>query len=139
MQHRLAIRPRHQFAKTVAELGLIGLAALLAVFVATLVLAWRSRQATANLRWGSAGAAFAAYYIVMPLHALKGWPLDWEPANIYFWMFAAMAVMLPRLSERLRQAPRATLQQLWLSARAARRGQAAPRPVSAPARLKPSL
>ena len=128
-----------QFAKTVAELGLIGLAALLAVFVATLVLAWRGRQATAGLRWGSAGAAFAAYYIVMPLHALKGWPLDWEPANIYFWMFAAMAVMLPRLSERIRQAPRATLQQLWLSARAARRGQAAPRPVSAPARLKPSL
>ena len=109
-----------QFAKTVAELGLFGLAALLGVFAATLVLSWRGRQATTGRRWSSAAAAFAAYFIVMPVHALKGWPLDWEPANIYFWMFAAMSVTLPRLSNIPPEVSRVTLRELWQNARVAR-------------------
>jgi hypothetical protein len=86
-----------QYAKTVTELGILGLAALLAVFgmmvqsgVAILVRISGGRHSTT-------AAAFLAYFIMLPIHCLKGWPLDWEPGNLYYWIFAAMMLALPHL------------------------------------------
>ncbi len=118
-----------QYAKTVAELGIFGLAALLAVFAAMFIAAWRARQTLAGSPWSSAGAAFAAYFLILPVHALKGWPLDWEPANVYFWMFAALILALPRALTAPSLVPVANLRGLWQQQRKARRGETAPAPL----------
>jgi hypothetical protein len=82
----------------------------------------------AQRRWHSTAAALTAYFILLPIHSLKGWPLDWEPANVYFWMFGAMIIVLPRLAQERRPAVRSiALRELWLMQRQVRRG-AAPAP-----------
>ena len=64
-----------------------------------------------------------AYFILLPIHSLKGWPLDWEPANVYFWMFGAMIIVLPRFASEPHNAPRQIpLRDLWMMQRQARRG-----------------
>jgi hypothetical protein len=114
-----------QYAKTVAELGILGLATLLAVFTALVIAAWNARRDLRGTQWSSAGAAFAAYFTILPFHALKGWPLDWEPANVYYWMFAALVVTLPRLAAQPRARPMAVLHELWQQQRRARRAHTA--------------
>lgn len=118
-----------QYAKTVAELGIFGLAALLAVFASMFIAAWRTRQVLARSHWSSAGAAFAAYFLTLPAHALKGWPLDWEPANVYYWMFAALVLALPRALTAPTLGPVASLRGLWQEQQRARRGKTAPTPL----------
>ncbi len=118
-----------QYAKTVAELGIFGLVALLAVFGAMIVSALRARHALRRSAWSSAGAAFAAYFLILPVHALKGWPLDWEPANVYYWMFAALILALPRLVIAPTARPVTSLRELWQRQQRTRRGEASPVPV----------
>ena len=113
-----------QYAKTVAELGIFGLIALLGVFTTIVAAAWAARRELAETQWSSAGAAFAAYFLILPFHALKGWPLDWEPANIYYWMFAALIIVLPRVVAQPRVQHRFVLHQLWQEQRNARRSPA---------------
>ncbi len=109
-----------QYAKAITELGIAGMAALVAVFVCMAASAWKSMRA-AGAKWHSTTAALTAFFLLLPVQALKGWPLDWEPANLYYWMFGAMIFALPRLaapSEAPRPAP---LRQLWLMQRELRR------------------
>jgi hypothetical protein len=114
-----------QYAKAITELGLIGAFALLAVFACIVAAALRSLRAVAQGRWHSAAAALTAFFLLMPIHSLKGWPLDWEPANVYYWMFGAMIFALPRLDESTRAPRRVPLRELWLMQREARRQEGA--------------
>jgi hypothetical protein len=114
-----------QYAKAITELGLIGAFALLAVFACMVAAALRSLRAVAQGRWHSAAAALTAFFLLMPIHSLKGWPLDWEPANVYYWMFGAMIFALPRLDESTRAPRRVPLRELWLMQREARRREGA--------------
>jgi hypothetical protein len=110
-----------QYAKTITELGLIGLFALVAVFASLIVNSFKSLR-QAEKRWHSTAAALTAYFILLPIHSLKGWPLDWEPANVYCWMFAALVLILPRLAAEQQPARAIPLRDLWLMQRQARRG-----------------
>lgn len=114
-----------QYAKAITELGLIGAFALLAVFACMVAAALRSLRAVAQGRWHSAAAALTAFFLLMPIHSLKGWPLDWEPANVYYWMFGAMIFALPRLDESTRAPRSVPLRELWLMQREARRREGA--------------
>ncbi len=109
-----------QYAKAITELGIVGLLALVSVFGCMVASSWTALQRAANGRWHSTAAALTAYFVLLPIHALKGWPLDWEPANLYYWMFGAIIFALPRLGAP-KQVPRPVpLRELWLSQRAAR-------------------
>src|SRR5262249_37694443 len=100
-----------QYAKTVTELGIIGLVILIAVLMSMATISWRARRAVSGTRWESTAAALAAYFIILPVHALKGWPLDREPANVYYWIFGAMCLVLANL--HIARSPRTTLRELW--------------------------
>jgi hypothetical protein len=111
-----------QYAKAITELGLVGAFALVAVFASMVAISFKTLR-SAQSRSHSTAAALTAYFILLPIHSLKGWPLDWEPANVYFWMFGAMILVLPRLaSEPERAARPIPLRELWLMQRQARRG-----------------
>ncbi|HXV23436.1 MAG TPA: hypothetical protein VED46_04175 [Alphaproteobacteria bacterium] len=109
-----------QYAKAITELGIVGLLALVSVFGCMIVSSWNTLQRAANGRWHSTAAALTAYFVLLPIHALKGWPLDWEPANLYYWMFGAIVFALPRVGVS-KQTPKSfPLRELWLSQRAQR-------------------
>jgi hypothetical protein len=115
-----------QYAKAITELGLIGLFALVSVFGCMVAGALKSLRTVARARWHSTAAALTAYFLLMPVHSLKGWPLDWEPANVYYWMFGGMVFALPRLGGEASQPARAVpLRDLWLMQREARRREGA--------------
>jgi hypothetical protein len=122
-----------QYAKAITELGIAGGFALVAVFASMVAASLRTLR-RAQRRWHSTAAALTAYFILLPIHSLKGWPLDWEPANVYFWMFGAMIIVLPRLAQEPRPAARSIpLRELWLMQRQARRGGAPPSGAGEPA------
>ena len=113
-----------QYAKAITELGIAGGFALVAVFASMVAASLRTLR-RAQRRWHSTAAALTAYFILLPIHSLKGWPLDWEPANVYFWMFGAMIIVLPRLAQEPRPAAAsARARAMGWSARQARRGGA---------------
>ncbi len=114
------------YAKTIAELGipglmiLVSLFAVMAAYAARIVVALRGR-----IR--SAAAAFGAFLVVVELDSFKGYHLDLDPTNVYFWLFAGILFRLPFLArEPAPQRPRAAFRvatgSIRSSGRAHRRG-----------------
>jgi len=48
-------------------------------------------------RLRSCSAAFLAFLVIMMVHSLKGWQIDIDPVNVYFWLYAGILLKLPRL------------------------------------------
>ncbi len=94
------------FAKTIAELGIPGLLILVSLFAAVALYGARAILACRG-RIHSAAAAFGALLVVIELDAFKGFHLDLDPTNVYFWLFAGFLFRLPHLAtEPARQRPR---------------------------------
>ncbi len=95
------------YAKTVAELGIPGLLILVALFGA--IAAYGARAVFAcRGRLRSVAAALAAYLVTVELNSFKGYHLDFDPTNVYFWLFAGMLYKLPYLArEPATRRPRA--------------------------------
>jgi hypothetical protein len=89
------------FAKAVYELGFPGLIIVGGLF-ATIIAAGvnvRARARFAELRcWAS---AFLAFFIVMFFNSFKGWLVDLDPVNVYYWVFCGLLLKLPALQARV--------------------------------------
>ena len=88
------------YAKALVEFGPAGLAVLVALMVALIVGGWRALARTEDDSLRYAGAAIVAFIAVMALHNLKGWQLDLDPINAYFWLFSGFCFDCP-ISRRL--------------------------------------
>lgn len=86
------------YAKALVEFGPAGLAVLLALMAALFIGGWRALARTADEPLRYAGAAIVAFIAVMALHNLKGWQLDLDPINAYFWLFAGLLFRLPEIA-----------------------------------------
>jgi hypothetical protein len=84
------------YAKAIFEMGVPGLLALLAVFGSLLHYGFKSLRETAPAYRGAA-AMLLAFLAVMMLNSLKGWQLDMDPINVYFWFFAGLLLRLRTL------------------------------------------
>lgn len=82
------------YAKTIAELGIPGLVLIVTLFGTIVFHALRSHFAIRDRGLKSASAALTAFLVLMMLHSLKGWQVDLDPINVYFWLFAGMALKL---------------------------------------------
>lgn len=92
------------YGKAVVELGIIGLVIVAGLFF---VLALRGynihrRMSDAGLR--SCSAAFLAFIITMALNSFKGWQIDLDPINVYFWVFSGFLLKLGYLDRLQRKA-----------------------------------
>jgi hypothetical protein len=85
------------YAKTIVELGIPGLLAMTSVYAIVIWRAWRLRHLAKNTQWASIAAAILAFLMLFPVHSLKGWPLDWEPGSVYFWILGGVMYALPRV------------------------------------------
>jgi hypothetical protein len=82
------------YAKAMVELGFIGLPAALAVFVAIIVKGLGVLRSIKDKGLRGAAAALVAFFIVSTIHSGKGWQVDYDPINIYFWVFAGILFKL---------------------------------------------
>lgn len=85
------------YAKTIVELGIPGLLAVTGLYAVMIWRGWQVRYRARGTRWTSVAAAALAFLLLFPIHSLKGWPLDWEPGSVYFWILCGFVCALPRL------------------------------------------
>jgi len=67
------------------------------------VLIWRGFQVRRRLRDSglhACSAALLAFLITMALNSFKGWLVDLDPINVYFWVFSGVLAKLPYLDSR---------------------------------------
>jgi hypothetical protein len=84
------------YAKVAYELGLPGLALVATLFAWIIWSGWRvTRQAGDELR--PCAAALTAFAACIALNSFKGWQLDLDPINVYFWVFAGILSRIPGL------------------------------------------
>jgi hypothetical protein len=88
------------YAKALVEFGPLGLVVVVGLMATLLVCGWRTLARIADDAMRQAGAAIVAFIALMTLHSLKGWQLDLDPINAYFWLFAGFLFRMPALSSR---------------------------------------
>lgn len=86
------------YAKIVLELGVLGLLAIFLLFGGMIVAGLRARQQTAGTPMQAVASALLGYLVTIAVTSGKGWALDLDPVNIYFWVFAGLLFKLPHLA-----------------------------------------
>lgn len=85
------------YAKAAYELGLPGLLVVVGLFVSIVWLGLLSHRRLQDPLLRSASAGFLAFFVMMMLNNFKGWQIDLDPVNVYFWVFAGILMKLPIL------------------------------------------
>ncbi|HKO06868.1 MAG TPA: hypothetical protein VJ487_04065 [Alphaproteobacteria bacterium] len=85
------------YTKSIVELGFPGLLAVFGVFGTLIFIGLRARSVLKSAELRTAAAAYTAFVAVMAVNSIKGWSMDIDPINTYFWMFAGILCKLPYL------------------------------------------
>ena len=88
------------YAKAVYELGVPGFLLILALFGVLIWQGFRIRRRLQDPALRPYAAALVAFFIAVALNSFKGWLIDLDPVNVYFWMFAGVLAKLPHLDSR---------------------------------------
>lgn len=83
------------YAKAVVELGVPGLISLILLIFSILAIAYKNRHTVRDPALKSCVSALFAFFIVIYVNSAKGWILDLDPMNVYFWVFVGIMVKLP--------------------------------------------
>lgn len=93
------------YVKTYLELGVFGLAIVLALLGTLMYRATRVHLRIRDGRLKFVSAAILALMGWVLIYCLKAQYFDLDPINVYFWLFAGMLMSLPRLERREDPAP----------------------------------
>jgi len=85
------------YAKAAYELGIPGLLIVAGLFVAIIVSGLKERSRMIHPAARSCADALVAFFITMLVNSLKGWQIDLDPINVYYWLFAGLLLKLPVL------------------------------------------
>jgi O-antigen ligase len=85
------------YVKTWLELGVVGVAIVLALFATIIVRGVRAHLTLRDPALRVSSAVCVAIVIWSVVYAIKGQYLDLDPLNVYFWLFAGLMLRLPRL------------------------------------------
>jgi hypothetical protein len=92
------------YAKAAYELGLPGLMLIVLMFGWIIWSGWRvTRQVGDELR--PCAAALTAFALCIALNSFKGWQLDLDPINVYFWVFAGILSRIAGLDDSRSRRP----------------------------------
>lgn len=75
------------YAKAVYELGIPGLIIVIGLFLSLIVLGYKVQRNIKNPGLRSCSVAILAFIITIALNSFKGWQIDLDPINVYFWVF----------------------------------------------------
>jgi hypothetical protein len=87
------------YAKAVTELGVIGLTVVVALFLILMSHGFRVYRQLHDQGLRSCSAAILAFIVTMALNSFKGWQIDLDPINVYFWIFSGFILKLDRLDK----------------------------------------
>jgi hypothetical protein len=85
-------------AKTVVELGILGLAALVVFYAAIALHGFGSARRCPEQDLRSVAMLFAVYLATLMLTSAYGWPMDLDPANVNSWLSAGLIAGMPTLA-----------------------------------------
>ncbi|MBI3452119.1 MAG: hypothetical protein HY057_04670 [Rhodospirillales bacterium] len=85
------------YAKTIVELGIPGLAILIGIFVSLILFGLQQVFVLKDRALKSTAAAIIAFVIAIVINSFKGWQIDVDPVNIYFWFFIGILFKLKAL------------------------------------------
>jgi hypothetical protein len=128
----LPLNNESYYTKAIVELGFPGLIAIFGIFGLLIVIGLRARRQVKSPGLKSAAAAYTAFVFVMAVQSIKGWSMDLDPINTYFWLFAGILCKLPQLEMqqlRVRQTAAAPLRGVAFRPRLASRSVLARRPL----------
>jgi hypothetical protein len=84
-------------AKTLAELGIIGFFSLLLCFIIVTLYLLQGQFACRDPRLRDAAATMTAMVVFTLCTSVKGWALDVDPLNFYFYLFVGIGFAVPHL------------------------------------------
>ncbi len=85
------------YAKVVYELGVPGFLLILGLFGVLIWQGFRIRRRLQDPALRTCAGALLAFFIAVALNSFKGWLVDLDPLNVYFWLFAGALAKLPLL------------------------------------------
>jgi hypothetical protein len=91
------------YTKAIVELGAPGLLVVAGLFLAVVVVGLRARAMATMPQTKAAAGAYTAFAVIMAVQSLKGWSMDVDPINTYFWIFTGILCKLPYLEETVRR------------------------------------
>lgn len=126
------------YSKAVIELGYPGLMLLLLLVAGLILYGLQVRATLRDPMARSCASAIVAFLIIMAIHSLKGWQVDLDPINVWYWVLVGILFSLPgmdftALGER-RKRSIAEREAMRRQRPARRRGRPAPALPARPAR-----
>ncbi len=100
------------YAKAVRELGIPGLSVLWVLFGSLIAAAWSARRRLQAPLLRTTACAVLAFLLVMAVNCFKGWLMDLDPINVYFWVYAGIVGRLA-YAEQASTAPAAGPARPW--------------------------
>jgi hypothetical protein len=85
------------YAKAIIELGIPGLMLLLMIIATVILYGLNLRHRLRDPKARSCAAAITAFLIVIGLHSFKGWLVDLDPINVWYWVLAGILFALPQI------------------------------------------
>lgn len=93
------------YAKSIIELGIPGLIILLAILTSLSLYGVGIHRRLRDPMARSCAAAITGFIIIMAIHSFKGWQVDLDPINIWYWILVGILFRLPELHfEKLAEA-----------------------------------
>jgi hypothetical protein len=96
------------YAKALYELGLPGFVIIAGLFAAIIIVGFRVRAGARLAECRCWASALLAFFIVIFLNSFKGWLLDLDPVNVYYWVFCGLLLKLPVLQAKVTTGSQAT-------------------------------
>lgn len=85
------------YMKAWIELGIIGLVLILALFVTICVCGFKIMRYTHDEGLKTTVVATLGFFLIVFLTSVKGWYIDLDPINMYFWIFLGIMMKVPFL------------------------------------------
>ncbi|HZW23951.1 MAG TPA: hypothetical protein VFF26_00550 [Gallionella sp.] len=90
------------YAKAVVELGIPGLVVVAGLFLILLRQGYRIQSQLRDEGLRGCASVMLAFIATTALNSFKGWQIDLDPVNVYFWVFAGMLLKLKYLDQHAR-------------------------------------
>jgi hypothetical protein len=121
------------YSKSAIELGFAGLMLVVMIFAALNLYGFGVRTRLKQPMARTLAATILAFIMIMTLHSGKGWQIELDPINVWYWMLAGILFKLPYMdfTELARRRGEADAE---AESRKHRRRPQMPRPRGAPAR-----